>query len=207
MSGFWIPAASKMSTTCSVTSAWSMVCFTLASSSALLMPETLPEPSLNLASRAFTAWKNATTGAASIAFGWGTANANACDMADTAIRNRVLPSPWSTPRMCSSASRMMFSLQRYRLWSTPDNWSHAWCHPALPASLAGWLQLRLALMQDHPYHLPQSRRTEPLQIWCNTEVINDQTTNFVFIDTVYSCNGLHEVMTFHWFVDIERVHT
>jgi len=89
MSGFFIPAASNMSTTGSVTSARSMTCLTAVSRSS---PPLRASDLSNLTSRAFTAWKNATSSLTAMASSWGTAMEKAFDSAVTCSINRFLPS-------------------------------------------------------------------------------------------------------------------
>ena len=51
------------------------------------------------------------------------------------------------------------------------------------------------------------KRQSIFQIRCDPQVINDQTTGFVFVYPIHPCNGLHQVMAFHRLINVQRVHT
>ena len=114
ISGFLMPAASKISITFSETKAWSITCRMVVSISSSVCPVPL---SLNLHSRALTAWKKATSSFTSIAFSFGMAMAKAFPKAVTSLTKRFLPS--SRPSTKSS----VFSIHE----SLPDVVSVKYC--------------------------------------------------------------------------------
>ena len=121
MSGFFIPAASKMSMTCSVTRALSITWRIVVAISSLVLPASFVS---NFTNRAFTAWKKATSSFTSIAWSCGMAIAKALERAVTSLMKRFLP--FSILKMCSSASRIRPSLRdvsaaKYSSYGNPCN--------------------------------------------------------------------------------------
>ncbi len=200
MSGFFRPAAAKMSTTSSETTARETICRMAWSSSSSV----LRSPGALLASTARTAWKKPTSSRMRSASSCGTARAKACDSSVTARSRRSLPS--SCARMCSCAAGSSESrcrgvpvVQRdqSKPWKRPQQTSY---FSSITATASAWSMRGLAGAAALGVG-----RQRLLQLVGEAEVVDDQPARLVLEDAVHAGDGLHQAVAAHRLVDVHRV--
>ena len=200
MSGFFRPAAAKMSTTSSEATALETICRIAWSSSSSV----LRSPGALLASTARTAWKKPTSSRMRSASSCGTARANAWDSSVTARSSRSLPSSWARMCSCAAGSSDSRSCGRAR-------------DPRRPVEAVEQAAADLVLLQHDRDGLGLVDgglaraaalgvgRQRLLQLVGQAEVVHHQPAGLVLEDPVHPRDGLHQPVPAHRLVHVHRV--
>ena len=201
MSGFFRPAAAKMSTTSSETTALETICRIAWSSSSSV----LRSPGSALRQHGAHRLEEADVVAdAQAPRRCGTASANACDSSVTARSSRALPS--SCARMCSCAAGQQRQplLRRAR-------------RPAAPVEAVEQAAADLVLLEHHGDGFGlvdrglagaaalRVGRERLLQLVGEAEVVDDQPAGLVLEHPVHARDRLHQPVPAHRLVDVHRV--
>ena len=200
MSGFFSPAAAKMSITSSgAATAFDTNCRMAWSSSSSDLPL-----GLAFTSAARTAWKNATSSRMRFASSWAAHRANACDSSLTAWQYRDLPSSWA--RMCScaggsSASRCAGVPVVHFDQSNPCNMPQQTSYFSSITATASSVSMR-GLPLAAALGVGGQRL---LQLVGQPQVIDHQPARLVAEHAVDAGDGLHQPVAPHRLVQVHRV--
>ena len=201
MSGFFRPAAAKMSITSSDATARETICRMAWSSSSSL----LRSPDALLARTARTAWKKPTSSRIASASSCGTASANAL---------RQLGDGLEQPRSCRPPARGCAPGRRA---ADRQPLRRRAGRPARPVEAVEEAAADLVLLQHHGdgLLLVDRRlscaaalgvgRQRLLQLVREAQVIDDQPARLVLEDAVHARNGLHQPVAAHRLVHVHRV--